>query len=135
MVGVPLLPLGVRGLFLLAKQIRKLEADYGERGAIHYLATLLQSMEEFGTGGAGFRFVYSAFLHEAGEMLNDPKLNDFSVEMTQIGDLWRQFSLECGRKIKKRSNITYNELSDMLHEIATAEKKFFLALRKYVKTM
>jgi hypothetical protein len=134
MVGIPFSPLGVQGIVLLSKQIRKLETKYGEQEALIFLATLLQSMEEFGTGGAGFRFVYSAFLQEAAEMLNEPALNDFSIKMTEIGDLWRQFALECGRKIKNRSNASCNDLADKLLEVATAEKIFFTELKKYVKT-
>ena len=134
MTGVPLLPLGVRGIASLSRQIRRLETKYGEQDALLFLATLLQAMEEFGTGGAGFRFLYSAFLYESADMLNKPELKDFSAEMTNIGDLWRQFALECGRKFKNRSKESYNELGGRLSEIATKEKEFFVTLRKYVKT-
>jgi hypothetical protein len=134
MIGFPLLPIGVRGITLLAKQIRKLEAKYGEQDALLFLVTLLQSMEEFGTGGAGFRFLYSAFLYEAADVLNKPKLKDFAVEMTNIGDLWRQFALECGRKFKNRGKESYDDLANRLMEIAAKEKEFFVALRKYIKT-
>ena len=134
MVGIPLLPLGTRGIKLLSKQIRKLDARYGEQDALFFLATLLQAMEEFGTGGAGFRFLYSAFLYEAAEVLDKPKLKDFAVEMTNIGDLWRLFALECGRKFKNRSKESYNDLANRVLEIATTEKKFFINLKKYIKT-
>jgi len=66
--------------------------------------------------------------------LNKPELKDFSVEMNNIGNLWRQFAVESGRKLKNRNSISFGELSDKLQEIATAEKTFFVTLRKYVKT-
>ena len=135
MIGVPFLPLGVKGIVLLSKQIRKLEADYGKQDALHYLATLLQSMEEFGTGGAGFRFVYGAFLQEAADVLNKPELQNFATEMNHIGDLWREFALECGRKFKNRSDLSYDELADMLIKIATAEKDFFVRLKKFINNV
>ena len=134
MIGTPIFAIGVSGIVSLSKQIRKLEAKYGEQDALIFLATLLQSMEEFGTGGAGFRFVYSAFLYETADVLNKPEFKDFSEEMTKIGDLWRQFALECGRKFKKRNEESYDQLADRLLEIAAKEKEFFIALRKYVKT-
>ena len=134
MIGLPILPIGVSGITILSKQIRKLEAKYGEQDALLFLVTLLQTMEEFGTGGAGFRFLYSAFLYEAADILNKPDMKDFAIEMTNIGDLWRQFALECGRKFKNRSKESYDDLADKLVEIAAAEKKFFVALRKYIKT-
>jgi hypothetical protein len=133
MIGFPLLPIGVRGIALLSKQIRKLEAKYGEQDALLFLATLLQAMEEFGTGGAWFRFLYSAFLYEAADRLNNPKLKDFAVEMTSIGDLWRQFALECGRKFKNRSKESYNDLADRLLDISIKEKEFFIALKNEVR--
>jgi hypothetical protein len=122
--------LGVRGIVTLSKQVRKLEAKYGEKDAMLYLATLVQAIEEIGTGGAGYRYMYGLFLHEAAEKLDEPKLKDFSVEMTRIGDLWRQLALECVRKFKNRSQASYDDLADMLVEIAAAEKKFFVALKK-----
>jgi hypothetical protein len=134
MLGIPLLPLGIRGIVLLSKQIRKLDSQYGEQDALIFLATLLQAMEEFGTGGAGFRFLYSAFLYEAADVLNKPDLKDFAKEMTGIGDLWRLFALECGRKFKNRSKESYHDLADRVLEIAAAEKKFFIDLEKFIKT-
>ena len=133
MIGVPFVPqFGVRGIVTLSKNIRKLEARYGEKDAMLYLATLVQSIEDIGTGGAGYRYMYGLFLHEAAEMLHEPKLEKFSVEITRIGDLWRQFALECVRKFKHRSQTSYGDLADKLLEIAAAEKKFFAALGKEV---
>ena len=134
MLGVPFVPTGVQGIALLAKQIRKLEENYGEQDSLIFLATLLQAMEEFGTGGAGFRFLYSAFLQEAADVLNKPEMKAFALEMNTIGDLWRQFALECGRKFKNRSNESFNDLSNRLLNISNAEKNFFIRLQKYVKT-
>jgi hypothetical protein len=131
MLGYPFVPqIGVRGIVTLSKKVRKIEAKYGRKDAMLYLATLVQAIEEIGTGGAGYRYMYGIFLHEAAELLGEPKLNDFSVEITRIGDLWRQFALECSRKFKNRSELSYNNLADLLVEIAASEKKFFTALKK-----
>jgi hypothetical protein len=134
MVGTPMPFLGANGIAMLSKKMRNIEKKYGEIVAPLFLAKLIQLLEEFGTGGAGFRFMYGAFLHEAAEILNKPALKDFAVEMNTIGELWRQFAVEGGRKLKNRSNISYGELADKLMEIATAEKAFFIALRKFIKT-
>jgi hypothetical protein len=131
MLGIPFLYfLGVRGIITLSKKIRKLGVKYSEKDAMQYLASLMQSIEEIGTGGAGYRYMYGVFLHEAAEMLNNPKLKEYSIEMTQIGDLWRELSNECGRKIKNRSNASYDDLADKVLEIAEMEKKFFTAMLK-----
>ena len=124
----------VNGIEMLSKKMRKWEIKYGNKDAILHLAQLIKVLEELGTGGVGFRFMYSAFLHEAADMLNRSELKDFSVEMNNIGNLWRQFAVEGGRKLKNRNSISYDELADKLAEIAAAEKKFFVALRKHIKS-
>jgi len=130
MIGIPLSNFGARGIAKLSKIVRKLDVKYGEKDAMLYLATLVQAIEEIGTGGAGYRYMYGIFLHEAAEMLNEPKLEEYSLEMGRIADLWRYFALECVRKFKNRSKLSFNDLGDKVLEISEAEKKFFLALNK-----
>ena len=135
MLGAPLVPfVGVSGIAMLSKRMRSWDEKYEANDAMRILRQIIRSLEELGTGGVGFRFMYSAFLHEAAEMLNMPKLMDFSVEMNHIGNLWRQFAVEGGRKLKNRNDVSYDELADKLKEIAAAEKEFFISLKKYVKT-
>ena len=135
MIGITFMPqFGVQGIVTLSKKIRKLEATYSEEDAMLYLATLVQAIEEIGTCGAGYRYMYGVFLHEAAEMLNKPKLEDFSMKMTHIGDLWRLFSLECSRKFKNRTQASFDDLADKLVEIAAKEKDFFTELGKFIKT-
>jgi hypothetical protein len=134
MLDIPVRFLGVRGIALLAKRMRNWETKYGEKDALFHLAKMIQILEELGTGGAGFRFMYGAFLHEAADIIGESKLKDFAVEMNNIGNLWRNFALECGRKFKNRSTATYDDLADKLVEIAGKEKAFFISLRKFIKT-
>jgi len=125
---------GTRGIVKLSKFVSKLDKKLGEKAPV-FLAKMIRYLEELSTGGAGFRFIYSAFLFEAADILNKPELKDFSIEMNNIGNLWRDFAIEGGRKLKNRNNITYEELADKLLMIAKAEKIFFVALRKYVKNL
>jgi hypothetical protein len=135
MLGPPLTSvLGVKGIVTLSKKIRNLDKKYSNRDAMLYLASLVQAIEEIGTGGAAYRYMYGVFLHESAKILDKPKLEDFSVEMTHIGDLWRLFSLECSRKFKNRTQASYDDLADKLVEIATKEKDFFNKLGKFIKT-
>jgi len=124
---------GTHGIVKLSKYVRKLDAKLGE-GAPIFLAKIIRHLEELNTGGSGYRFIYGAFLFEAANVLNKPKLKDFSIEMNNIGLLWREFSIEGGRKLKKRSDVSYEQLADKLLLIASAEKKFFTDLKKYIKT-
>ena len=87
-------------------------------------------LEETGTGGAGFRYVYGAFLQEAAEKTGLDFLNNYSAEMTQIGDKWREFSYQSSRVLKKRTDdaLTFDDLGDMLQKIGEAERDFFRRL-------
>jgi len=89
----PLPIIGVAGMRYLARSIRKWPKSKGVKVANHYLAQMIRMQEEIGTGGGGFRFIYAAFLQEASVILKNEKLKELSFEMTQIGDLWRDFAL------------------------------------------
>ncbi|MEW5802665.1 MAG: BtrH N-terminal domain-containing protein, partial [bacterium] len=60
---------GVHGIRYLARQIVSWPERLGEKKAILYLAQVIRMQEEIGTGGAGFRFIYGAFLQRAAEFL------------------------------------------------------------------
>lgn len=122
--------LGVNGIFYLSESIRKWEKKYGERLAKLNLSQVIRMLEEIGTGGAGFRFMYAAFLQESASITGINELNDFSTRMTAIGDLWRDFSYKGSRIIKQRKGekYTYNDLSAVLSKIGTLEKNFYREL-------
>ena len=42
---------------------------FGEKLAAHNLGQVIRMLEEIGTGGAGFRFIYAAFLQESAGIL------------------------------------------------------------------
>ena len=92
-------------------------------------------MEQIGTGGAGFRFVYGAFLQEASERTGIAELNDYSLRITEIGDMWRDFGYKASKVFKRRAgdNYTYDDLADMLEKIGKAERTFFLDLLQMVE--
>jgi hypothetical protein len=125
---------GVAAMRYLAKSIRKWAKAKGIKVANHYLAQMIRMQEEIGTGGGGFRFIYAAFLQEAAVILKNDQLKELSFEMTQIGDLWRDFALNTSRVCKNRSNLedVYNTLADQLLHLADLEEKFFKKLKKAI---
>jgi hypothetical protein len=137
MLDIPIPYFGVRGIYLLAKKMRSWEVKLGAKKAALQLAQVIRMLEEIGTGGAGFRFMYAAFLHEAADILNRPEYRDFSVQMTQIGDLWRNFACEAARRFKNRGEhiCSYDQLADKLTHIADEEKRFFTLLRKEINKL
>ena len=125
---------GVNGIYYLSQKIRTWEEKLGPRKAALNLAQIIRMLEEIGTGGAGFRYMYAAFLQQSAPIIGIPELNDFSKRMTEIGDLWRDFAYKAARVFKKRQGEqhTYEELSDILHKIATLEERFFKELKAVV---
>lgn len=131
---VPAPLIGVSGIRHVSKQIRKWPKKHGIKKTNHYLGQIVRMQEEIGTGGGGFRYIYAAFLQEAAGVLKNEKLKALSLEMTDIGDKWRDFALNASRVYKNRSNQedVYNSLADELLEIAELEKVFFKKLKKAV---
>ncbi len=127
---VPLV--GVKGIRMVAKAIKKWPSKIGAKKTNHYLGQIVRMQEEIGTGGGGFRFIYGAFLQEAAEILEKPVLLEFSKEITVIGDLWRDFALDASRLYKNRSKTFdgYSKLSEKLLIIADKEEVFFKDLKK-----
>ena len=132
---------GTRGVDYLSRRMRKWEKK-GEHYARMNLVHVIRMLEEVGTGGAGFRFVYSAFLQEAAEKTGFTVLNDYSLRLSEIGDQWRNFAYEASRVYKKRGKsantgdrLTYNELADRLQAIGEKEKQFFIDLDNEVSRL
>ncbi len=135
MLTIPVPMFGIKGIRTLAKRMRKWPSRLGEKLAAQNLAQVIRMLEEIGTGGAGFRFIYAAFLQESASILNKPWLNKLSADMTVIGDAWRDFAVHASRRFKNRDSegITYDSLADMLMKIADREEKVFLQLRNIDK--
>ncbi|MDR3133185.1 MAG: BtrH N-terminal domain-containing protein [Prevotellaceae bacterium] len=134
MLDIPLPFFGVRGIRMLARRMRRWEKRFGPHRAALNLAQVIRMLEEIGTGGAGFRFMYAAFLQEAAGLLGCPAFRAYAAQMTEAGDRWRDFAAAAARKFKNRgeSVCSYDELADKLMKIAATEEAVFRALRKTV---
>jgi hypothetical protein len=121
---------GVRGIRTLGKSMKKWPQKYPAKKAAFNLIQLVRTVEEFGTAGAGFRFIYGAFLKEAGELLHHDILLETSMDMGETANLWREFSIRSGRFIKNRaeSQDDYSILGDIILECGAREEKIFRKL-------
>jgi hypothetical protein len=132
MLEIPIPLFGVKGIRYLAGRMRNWPKKLGPKKASLYLGQVVRMLEEIGTGGAGFRFIYAAFLQESAMILNQEWLNEVSLEMTQAGDKWREFAVLSGRVIKDRAGNgeSYEAAAKILMEIADREEKIYRSLRK-----
>jgi hypothetical protein len=126
----PLLPFaGVKGMRLLARQVERLDRQSDARLARRYVGHIVRMQEEIGTGGAGFRFLYAAFLQEAARVLACEPLDVHARELTAIGDGWRDFAYDAARMSKGRSPFDAAHLGRQLRALAERERTLFRALQ------
>jgi hypothetical protein len=132
MTETPVPILGVNGIKFTAGRVRKWREDLGARRAGIYLAQLVRMGEEIGTGGAGFRFLYAAFLQQAHQYVPNDELFEASKQFTAIGDLWRASSVQASAIYKGRltGQSDFDNMADRLVEIAEREKTAFKSLLK-----
>jgi hypothetical protein len=135
MAKTPMPILGANGIKYLANRMRNWPKKLGPRKSVLWLGNVVRMQEEIGTGGAGFRFIYAAFLDKASVILKDEELFNMSKELTAIGDLWRTFAYEASRVCKNRKSdtVTFDQLADMLYEIGKKEQVLFDQLFLWAK--
>ena len=135
MAKTPMPILGANGIKYLANRMRNWPKKLGPRKSVLWLGNVVRMQEEIGTGGAGFRFIYAAFLDKASVILKDEELFNMSKELTAIGDLWRAFAYEASRVCKNRKSdtVTFDQLADMLYEIGKKEQVLFDKLFLWAK--
>jgi hypothetical protein len=136
MTNIPIPLFGAKGMNYLAKRLRFWPEKLGNKRAIQWLGNLIRMQEEIGTGGAGFRFVYAAFLDQASNITKEQKLFDLSRQLTQSGDKLREFAYYAGRVCKNRTSDTrtFSELAEMLVDASQSEQKIFTELHKVSKS-
>ena len=122
---------GVRGMRLLAGKVQRLPID--DPQSVAFIGHIVRMQEEIGTGGAGFRFIYAAFLQEAAELSQRPMLAELSERLTTIGDGWRVLALKAARMVKGREPLDPPTIATKLREQAALEEVFFRDLKVAVR--
>jgi len=135
MLSIPIPFLGVKGIRQFARRIPDWPSLARDTEHLsHEVMKINILLEDQGTGGAGFRFMYATFLQQASEMISKPELLGFAKELMEIGDGWREFSLFAA-KIGKNRDLgpeKFRQVSGMLYERADKEEDFFKRLSKTI---
>lgn len=134
MINIPIPFLGVRGIHWLADKMQRWPEKLGIDKARLWVGSVVRMQEEIGTGGAGFRFMYAAFLQEAGDLLDNAVLRDAARDLTATGDRWRDFAVQGAMLVKKRESEgdAFARLAAVLHECADREQEIFTRLKTAV---
>jgi len=131
MTEIPMPFLGIRGIRSLAKKLERWPEKLGREKARKWVSSVVRMQEEIGTGGAGFRFMYAAFLQEASELLARPVLRDIAEDLTRTGDRWRDFAVQGALFVEGRDSDdgAYTRLAAILRECADREQEIFDRLK------
>jgi hypothetical protein len=134
MTAIPMPFLGTRGIRWMADRLERWPEKLGPEQARKWVGSVVRMQEEIGTGGAGFRFMYAAFLQEAATLLDRPPLQESARELTAIGDRWRDFAVQGALLVKGRGQegTAYTTLAGILRECAAREHDLFMRLRTAV---
>lgn len=127
-------PVPFAGLFAmkyLANQIRRWPQTIKDeqRRQLH-LAQIVRMQEEIGTGGAGFRFLFAAFLQECGTFPGFDAVAKLSDAFTKSGDQFREFAVESARLCRNRSTIGYDGIADLFLQCRALETQAFKSIWK-----
>jgi len=130
MLYPPIRNLGVKGINHFASEIvkwPKLFPPENEPGRQLYEMGYIM-MEEDGTGGGLFRYLYSRFLKEAGELLNIKELGDLSQRYHQIGAKWTTIAKLIRETPENPMNV--HEAKKALLQVANDETNVLSSLGK-----
>lgn len=136
MLKLPIPFLGYRGIQYFSKKIMDWPAKIkDEQFLSHCFMRINLGLEEQGTGGAGFRFLYATFLQDAAKLTDNDELRRLSKSMMENGDRWREISLAAARIGKQRdfSAARIKGLSDLIAERADSENQLMQELERAVR--
>jgi len=138
MLRLPIPLMGIRGIKRFGDKVTgwpELCRDIDHLS--HEIMMIHVILEDRGTGGGGFRFLYASFLKEAAQLLDNDQLDGLAAEMMANGDEWRQISLFVARigKARDLGPEKLNELKGMIHERARVEHDLFSRLYSVAKSL
>jgi hypothetical protein len=135
MSTIPLPWFGWKAIITLARRMERWPVKLKDpREALLRLATVVRMQEEVGSGGAGFRYLYAAFLQEGGELLGDKAWAGYSAQLTEIGDRWRQFAARAARICKsgRAEAAEFAEAAAIVRECGERELALFTEFRRHL---
>lgn len=129
MESIPFKYFGSKGIHFFAKDLRKWHEKYTEKQIDYNLLWYYRLIEQAGTGGAGYRYLFADFLKESASLFQSEILDECSAGITASTDYWRQFTVNCNRYIN-RKNISLYEMADIIDEAANYEHETFINIQK-----
>ncbi|MFQ6075589.1 MAG: BtrH N-terminal domain-containing protein [Candidatus Bathyarchaeia archaeon] len=131
MLNPPIRNLGVKGIRRFADEVVGWPRRYPpERIGWGYDMTYIY-LEEDGTGGGCFRYLYSSFLKEAGERVGTEALSQLGTQYRGVGEKWTEIA-KLIKNIPSRADNAYRA-RDLLLEVAEEEEEILNSLKGVVE--
>ncbi len=128
---------GAKAIGYLAKRCEAWPKRFAKQPqkALLLLANVVRMQEEIGTGGAGFRYLYAAFLQDVADTFGDPAYAQMSERMTAIGDTWRKFAGAAARLFRggQATPEAFAPVVETLRGLGEAERALFRELSAQVR--
>ncbi len=125
MLKPPIKNLGIKGIRHLANEIMKWPRDYTPKKFHQGYEMTYVMLEEAGTGGGCFRYLYSRFLNEASEILKNEDLSILSDKYHKVGEKWTDVAYMI-RSIPEGEDTT--KIKNLILEIADDEENTLSSL-------
>ena len=129
MLSIPMPWFGYRGIHYFANDVRKWTKKHTDDKIDFLFYHYYRFIEQAGTGGAGYRYIYADFLKEAAILFQDDTLEKSSDYMNKAADSWRTFTVNGSRHIKK-TGVSIDEMADILDEAGNYEYETFMNIKK-----
>jgi len=136
MLKLPIPFIGIRGIRMFSKKVVSWP-DYARNSdqLSHEIMKIHILLEEQGTGGGGFRFMYATFLQEASKTSQQTGfirfVQEYDGQRRQVREI-SVFAARIGKKPRFRGN-RLQELSAMITQRADEEEKLFTDLLHFTK--
>jgi len=132
MLYPPTRSIGVKGIRRLAEEVAKWPTEYPPTEQPWVYDIVYVFLEEDGTGGGCFRYLYSRFLREAGEVIKAPRYEDLAREYHTVGEKWTR-SASLIRDIPQTMYSDLDEVKRLLLEIADDEESILRSLDRVTR--
>lgn len=129
MIGIPFHYFGAKGIHYMAKKVRHWDRKHTPEQIDDALYNYYRLLERAGTGGSGYRYLYSRFLSQCGEMFQSDALAVSAESLTKAADAWRAFSVHI-LHYRKNTGVTLGEMADVLEEASKYEYETFHNVKK-----
>ena len=129
MLDIPLPYFGPKGIKRMGNVIRQWDSKFSFREISLGLLFYYRILEMAGTGGSGYRYIYSRFLKECAAIFQDERFENYSDTIVKAADSWRAFSVDV-MHYRKQTGVTLNEMAEKLYTAANYEQEVIKSIRK-----